>query len=86
MKKKTLTALFLLLTPACGFKNSGESKFVAEGEATINHKITVDLSLCEGLDQAGKLECIRVLADIAKAANETKEKESDATPPLVPFE
>lgn len=81
---KTILILLMLL-PACGFKNSGEAKFVAEGEATINHKVSVDLSLCEGLDQAAKLECIKALVELAKAANEANE-ETDATPPLVPFE
>lgn len=72
----TLVVLFACCT-GCGPKITiqGGSTHTVQGEATVKVVVGVDVSICEGLDQEAKLECIKALVDLAKTVGAAKDQE-----------
>lgn len=61
--------LLLILLTSCGVRASGTTTHRVEGEATV--RVVVDVSLCDSLKNEDKLECIKTLLEIMKAASES---------------
>ena len=68
-----LFALVLLFSfcTGCGPKSTTHT---VQGEATVKVVISVDTSICDGMEPAAKTECIQSLLDLATAANGNKEE------------
>ena len=73
--KGTLLILLTECLTCCGVKASGTTTHRVEGEATV--RIVVDVSICDSLEGADKIECIKAIVKILEEANskETANKE-----------
>lgn len=64
--------LLLLLLAGCG----GTYKVKTSGSSTVEHKITIDFSVCDQLpEENDRVECIKVLLEILRQAREKENKE-----------
>lgn len=63
-----------LLAVGCGY-GPRSSTHTVEGEATVKVVVGVDVSVCESMPEADKVECIKSLIELAKAVNEKKDEE-----------
>jgi hypothetical protein len=49
------------------FQASGRSEIILQGEATVKH--TLDISVCDGLDEAARQACIETVLEILAEAS-----------------
>ena len=67
--------LMILLTVGCGRVGVSNSKHEVGGEATVRVVVGVDTRVCNELPKAERLECIKAIVDLAKAAATAKDGE-----------
>jgi hypothetical protein len=67
--------LVILLSVGCGRVGVSDSKHEVGGEATVRIVVGVDVKVCDDLSSAERLECIKAIVELAKAAATSKDGE-----------